>query len=312
MRSIPALLAFAAPFTPRAQSQSQPQPSGGASITTTTKYTDPATGITFQSFSTTTGYRFGIVLPPSNSTSTHDAIIQLTSPLRNNNGWAGLSLGNHMQGPLLLTAFPSPSSPQGGQITIQPRQANGYKPDNCSPFSSSSTLQIRQIPRGTFLNGTHLTATFLCQGCLADPKIPSFDPAASDTQEFAYAYSLAGVMTGSTTAAGGEVQLAPHVNNGETYGPVGVDVKGAKSADFGRFAALADENGGSGNAGSPTAGTGTGTAGGQAPATGAAGSGSGPSTSRADVVRFRGVSPSAVVALAFAGLLHLLQAVSAF
>jgi hypothetical protein len=53
------------------------------------QFTDEKTGITFQGYHHSSGYKLGYALPEKPTT---DVIIQLQAPITNDGGWAGLSL----------------------------------------------------------------------------------------------------------------------------------------------------------------------------------------------------------------------------
>ncbi|KAK5661628.1 hypothetical protein OQA88_9728 [Cercophora sp. LCS_1] len=261
----------------------------------TSSYVDPATGITFQSFALTQGYRFGLVLPQQSDSK--DLIVQLISPLNNGAGWAGIDFGKTMIGPLLLTAWPKGDS--SNSVMISPRQATSYRADGCQPYTKGP-IDIKPIAGGTFVNSTHVSATFVCGGCI---NSDSFDPTASATQEFAFAYSTRAVQNPSSDGA----VLSPHNTNGELYGTFGVDIASAKSSSYGTFAAKAAEAAPSGSAGAGPTQTAPG--GGSTPSSTAA-PGAGPGTSAAGDLEYGRMSPGAIAALALVGVLYGLQALS--
>ncbi|KAK0631340.1 hypothetical protein B0T14DRAFT_501534 [Immersiella caudata] len=279
--------------------------SGGGGSRVTAPYSDPQTGIAFQSFTTRTGYRFGMVLPSSSSL---DLIIQLVSPLGPDSaGWAAIDFGPSMVGPLLIAAWPASKA---DTVMIAPRIASGYRIEDTTRFSSTTSLKIQQIAKGTFVNATHLSATFVCGGCVGLAE--SFDPSSSSTAQFGYAYSLVAVDRPDDEGT----LLSDHTSKGELFGSFGVDVGGARSTDYARYAALAVTSGeevkpaetttvSSGNPTGTPAAVGGGGAG------GGAGGGGGHGTDEYDP-NWDKLSGGAIAALVLTGFLYILQAFSVF
>ncbi|KAK4446345.1 hypothetical protein QBC34DRAFT_411540 [Podospora aff. communis PSN243] len=272
--------------------------SGGSRVTT--PYNDPQTGISFQSFTTRTGYRFGMVLPSSSSP---DLIVQLVSPLGPDaSGWAAIDFGPSMVGPLLIAAWPA-SKPN--TVMIAPRIATGYRLEDTTPFKSGAPLKIQQIAKGTFVNATHLSATFVCGGCVGLAE--SFDPSSSSTAQFGYAYSLVAVDKPDDEST----LLSDHTSKGELFGSFGADVGSARSTDYARWAALAASA--SGGEAAPTEAT---TSAGKPTSTAVgAGSGSGgghgKSTDEHDP-NWDKLSGGAIAALVLTGFLYILNAFNVF
>lgn len=120
-------------------------------------YTDPKTGITFETnfASDVEGFSFGMVLP---ETITTDFIGQLVVPLTSGSGWGGVSLGGAMTGHLMVVAWPN-----GDEVMTSFRLATSYA--NPGVYDNS-TVTALPIANGTFVNSTHLSSTFVCQGCI--------------------------------------------------------------------------------------------------------------------------------------------------
>jgi len=266
----------------------------------TTSYTDPLTSITFQSFTTTTGYRFGLVLPPSSSSA--DPIIQLISPLSASGaGWAAIDFGASMVGPLQIAAWPKGDAAKS--VMIAPRVSTGYRTDDTKPYTASA-ITLTPIAKGTLVNSTHLTATFVCGGCAGRKE--SFDPSSASTAQFSYAYSLVAVDEPGSA----DTRLSDHTSLGELYGAFGVDIAAARSSDYAKFAELASAGG---EQPKPTGTEGSAPPAGTSAAAGAgAGAGGGGHGSEAFDPDYNKLSAGAVVALAFAGVLYVLQAFSVF
>jgi hypothetical protein len=153
-----------------------------ASLTTaqqTTPFTDPLTGINFQRFfGAKTQFAFGIALPENPST---DFIGQISAPMLNGAGWAGISLQEDMEGPLLLTAWPN-----GAEVVHSFRVARN---EDDSPPVATGAFNVLPISTGTVVNASHMTFTFLCQNCIGDA---STGFTASDTAgEFQMGWALA-------------------------------------------------------------------------------------------------------------------------
>ena len=251
---------------------------------TTKQYIDPMTGFTFQSFSPGDGYRFGIVMPQGDTT---DLIGQLTGPLNGEGGgWAGIDFGNRMVGPLLIVAWPAGDA--ANSVMISPRQAHGKNPDRVTVYTAQP-IKLRQIAKGTFANGSHVTATFVCEGCI---NADSFDPKTSQTGQFAWAYSSKTVVTPGSA----DTVLSEHQ---ERYGRFGVDLDGARSPEYASYAKLAQSATSSGGFPGPT----TTTMGGGAGSTSSPAGGG-----KSGAVSNGRIGAESVIALTCAGALYAIQA----
>ncbi|KAF3766935.1 hypothetical protein M406DRAFT_29332, partial [Cryphonectria parasitica EP155] len=149
-------------------------------------YTDAETNITFLGYETTTGFKFGMALPASPTT---DLIVQIISPLKNGGGWGGIDFGSEMTGYLMIAAWPDTTKTD--TVLISPRIATGYEVSNGANVYTASNITITQIPSGTFVNGTHVAATFVCAGCIVADSFKSDVSTGSAT--FSYAYALTAV-----------------------------------------------------------------------------------------------------------------------
>ncbi|MBE3049783.1 hypothetical protein IMZ48_46260 [Candidatus Bathyarchaeota archaeon] len=194
----------------------------------TSPFTDPTTGIIFQQFfGAKTNFAFGIALP---MTPTDSFIGQFTFPLSQGEGWGGISLTGDMEGPLLLAAWSD-----GTNVVSSFRQAFNEE-DN--PPEVTGTFSLRPITEGTSVNGTFLTFTFLCEGCLSD----GLGLAAADTAgvaEMGWALSSIPVRNAETPAG-----VLDFHDSG--FGDFDADLAGAKNAEFETWAALAGDPVGSG------------------------------------------------------------------
>lgn len=181
-------------------------------------YTDSKTGITFDQYTDTTGYQFGLALPETIGT---DLIGQMCFPVVDGAGWAGLDFGSAMTGHLLIVAWPN-----GDDLVSSFRYASGY----VTPPVYDGNMTLSSIKSGTYVNDTAACYTFLCSGCITTDDV-SF--AASDTEAvFGWALSDTAVTdpTDSTSA------LTMH-NSGE--GEFAITFANAQSADYATWAAMA-------------------------------------------------------------------------
>ncbi|EAW14611.1 cellobiose dehydrogenase [Aspergillus clavatus NRRL 1] len=135
-----------------------------AQVSAPTAYTDPGTGITFDTWTmpatgTTGGLTFGMALPSDALTTDATEFIgylQCASTKATESGWCGLSFKGSMNGNLLLMAWP-----YNGTILTSFRWSSGYSmPD---VYAGNATLT--QI--SSTINATHYTLLFRCQDCLA-------------------------------------------------------------------------------------------------------------------------------------------------
>ncbi|OAG11596.1 FAD/NAD(P)-binding domain-containing protein [Paraphaeosphaeria sporulosa] len=195
---------------------------------TASVYTDEKTGITFNGFQHSSGYKLGYALP---ETLTSDLIAQLVAPITNDGGWAGFPLGQSMVGSVLVTAWP-----HGGEVISSFRKATGYT----NPPVVTGDFSMTTIPEGTWVNDTAFSYTFLCKNCIGDTAAEGI--VLSDTTNvFSWAYSDTPLTDPSTASA------VLNMHNGG-YGSFGFTVSDAQSADFATWAAMATGSaGGSGN-----------------------------------------------------------------
>ncbi|KAI0123802.1 hypothetical protein BJ170DRAFT_687055 [Xylariales sp. AK1849] len=200
----------------------------------TQSYTDSSTGIDFLGFFDGTGFQFGMALPQAPST---DLMVQLVSPLTDGGGWGGIDFGESMVGRLMIAAWPN-----GNQVLISPRIATGYEVDNGANLYSQQNVTVDPISEGTFVNTTHVSATFICGGCINSDSFVATDANAV----FAYAYASTPVADPSSV----DSQLSDHTLKGEPYGSFSVTIKEAESAKYVEWAKMsesASSSGGSGN-----------------------------------------------------------------
>ncbi|KAK8106615.1 hypothetical protein PG999_009974 [Apiospora kogelbergensis] len=191
----------------------------------TAEFTDPATGIVLQRFfGTQSGYGFGIALPTAPATNSF--IGQLTFPLNNGAGWGGWSLTGDMEGPLLMAAWSD-----GTSVVSSFRQAANEKHN---PPEVAGNFSVKPISKGTSVNNTFLTYTFLCEGCLGAQfgLDPNANASKGSSAEMGWALSSKPVINPGSSAG----VLAFH-NVGE--GGFKADLALARRPEFDTWAALA-------------------------------------------------------------------------
>lgn len=273
----------------------------GDGLPQASKYIDSNSNITFLGYANK-GFHFGMALP---SDPKDDLIVQLVSPLKDGGGWGGVDFGASMTGPLMIVAWPDTSKTNA--VVVSPRVATGYEIDNGANVYKANPISITQIPDGTFVNDTHVSATFVCGGCLNGDSFG----AANATATLAYAYAYDPVAD----PADPDSQLSDHTANGEPYGPFGVTLAQAQSGEYATWAAMTETAAASAS-GTAAAGA-SATGGGAAPAeTGSSSSssssssgGGSSSSSSTDYSDVSGLSGGAIFALVGVGLIYVLQAV---
>lgn len=127
-----------------------------AATTTPYAYTDPNTGIDFQQYSANGGnFTIGIALP---ETIESDFIGQLVVPITKTGAWGALSLGGGMLTHMLLVTWAN-----GEEVVSTFRTASAYA--NPAVYDATEVSAL-PIANGTFVNSTHYSFTFLCEGCI--------------------------------------------------------------------------------------------------------------------------------------------------
>ncbi|KUI57496.1 Cellobiose dehydrogenase [Cytospora mali] len=271
-------------------------------------YTDSNTNITFLGYANE-GFQFGMALP---SDPKDDLLIQLVSPLKNGGGWAGVDFGEYMvPGHLMFAAWPNTA--KENTVLISPRIATGYDVSNGANVYKANPITITQIPDGTFVNDTHVSATFVCGGCLNSDSFSG----SNKTATFSYAYAYDAVADPSDV----DTQLSDHTANGEPYGPFDVTIAQAESSEYQNWAALTTPASATATAAASTSTGAAAAAGtGSSSSSGSSSSGSGgssssssstsSSSSSSDVVdEPTGFSAGGIFALVGVGLIYVLKAV---
>lgn len=127
-----------------------------ASAQTASAYTDPNTGIDFQQVVANDGaFTVGIALP---KTIKSDLIGQIVVPITKTGAWGAISLGGGMLNHLLLVTWAD-----GKDVVSTFRTASAYA--NPAVYDASKVSAL-PIANGTFVNSTHYSFTFLCEGCI--------------------------------------------------------------------------------------------------------------------------------------------------
>ncbi|KAL9105921.1 MAG: hypothetical protein Q9227_008981 [Pyrenula ochraceoflavens] len=187
-----------------------------------TDYTDTNTGISFQRYfenaQATGGYSFGIALPQNPTT---DFIGQLVVPLNSTQGWGAVSLGGSMTGSLLFAVWAN-----GQDVVPTFRMATAY----ASPDVYSGNATTSPIAKGTFVNTTHLSYTFVCGNCI----LGNLQTFASTDAQYTLGYAVSG--TNPTDPTDSASELSYHA---EAYGEYSMALSNATSADYDMWAAMA-------------------------------------------------------------------------
>jgi cellobiose dehydrogenase (acceptor) len=137
-------------------------------------YNDPNTGIDFMSFQDSeSGARFGVATP---ETLGKDFIGQIVAPTTQ--GWAGLDMSAQMANHILVVAWPN-----GEEVMASVREASGYT----TPPVYTGNATTTPIDNGTFVNSTHFSYTFVCNGCITGDE-DSF-PSTVKGNAFGWAFS---------------------------------------------------------------------------------------------------------------------------
>ncbi|KAF5018458.1 hypothetical protein F66182_9555 [Fusarium sp. NRRL 66182] len=179
-------------------------------------YTDPKTGIDFQRYQKG-DYSLGIAVP---ETLGKDLIAQMVFPRANKEGWGGVSLRGGMLNGLLFVVWAD-----GENMVSSFRLAGSYA--NPSVYTETE-VKATPIPDGTFVNSTHISYTFLCEGCVLEKQTSL----TGESPVVGYAWSETNPADPSDPASA----LTMHDAG---FGQFGLDIANAKSAKFAQWAALA-------------------------------------------------------------------------
>ncbi|KAF4974169.1 hypothetical protein FZEAL_8899, partial [Fusarium zealandicum] len=189
-------------------------------------YSDPNTGIDFQRYQKGS-YSFGITVP---ETMGSDFIGQMVIPTTDGEGWGAVSLKGGMLNGLLFVAWAD-----GDEVITTFRVAGSYaNPD----VYSDTEVSALPITNGTFINSTHISYTFVCEGCIVE-KMTSIT---NESPVLGWAIA----DTNPTTPSDPGSALSYHAAG---FGQFGVDIEAAKSAKYAQWASWAS---------APTPGTGNG------------------------------------------------------
>lgn len=181
----------------------------------TVNWTDSTSGISY-SYYQSDGMAFGVALP---ETVEGDFIGYLASD--SIDGYAAMSMTGEMTSSLLICAWAD-----GDNIVASLRKASGYS--NPAEINNSS-MGIYEISKGTQVNSTGWSLTFLCKGCVGtDISFTS-----SDTEQvFGYAKSTTALT--STSSSGATLNY-----HSAAFGEYAHSLSDAKSSDYSTWAALA-------------------------------------------------------------------------
>jgi hypothetical protein len=137
----------------------------------------------------------------------------------------------------------------GEKVMTATREADGNTADSVVPYTTNP-ITLSPIPEGTFVNDTHVSSTFLCSGCI---NSDSFDPAWADETNrdvfFGYAFSQIAVESPSDI----NTTLSDHSGQGAGYGAFKMDLNNAKSDDYDKYAAMAEQDSGGADSEQPSA-----------------------------------------------------------
>lgn len=184
----------------------------------TSTYSDPETGIDFQQYvASSYNYSFGIAVPEAIGS---DFIGRMVIPVADNEGWGAVSLKGGMLNSLLFVAWAD-----GEDIVTSFRLTGSYA--NPDVYSDTEVTAL-PIANGTFINDTHITYTFLCEGCI----LANNTNLLADSPVLGWAIS----DTSPTTPSDSTSALTYHAAG---FGQFGLDIASAKSANYATWAAYA-------------------------------------------------------------------------
>ncbi|ROW04606.1 hypothetical protein VPNG_07433 [Cytospora leucostoma] len=204
-----------------------------AQSSTAVVYTDPDTGIVFDTWtvpqSSTNGtWTFGTALPSDALTTDATEFIgylQCASPDPTVQGWCGISFGGAMTNSLLLAIWPN-----DGEILTSFRYATGYvMPD---VYTGNATLT--QI--SSTINTTHYTLIFRCQGCLSWDQDGATGSVSTSSKFWLIGWAQANPSPGNPDCPD-DITLVQH-DNGQSLFPATLD-ESAANASYASWAALA-------------------------------------------------------------------------
>lgn len=128
------------------------------------------------------------------------------------------------------------------------RVAKDKTPAAVVPYTSNQ-ITLLPLKKGTFVNSTHVSSTFLCAGCINKDSFGSI-LASSDSNQavyFGYAFSQTAVADPGNI----NTPLSDHTTAGAGYAAFRVDLSKAKSDNYDKYAALAKQGGNGVETGKP-------------------------------------------------------------
>ncbi|OLN96707.1 Cellobiose dehydrogenase 1 [Colletotrichum chlorophyti] len=183
-------------------------------------YSDPQTGIDFQRYKPDNyGYSFGIAVPETIGT---DFIGQMVVPISEKGNWGAVSLRGGMLNGLLFVAWAD------GKETIRTSFRLGTAYANPDVYTATK-VSATPIANGTFVNATHFSYTFLCEGCIIADKTSL----TGESPILGWAFSDTSPSPASDPAAALNYHSAG-------FGQFGLDIAGAKSAKFEEWSKYAE------------------------------------------------------------------------
>ncbi|KAH3601089.1 hypothetical protein KXW46_004168 [Aspergillus fumigatus] len=205
-----------------------------AQSSTPVVYTDPATGIIFDTWTVPTsqtagGLTFGVALPSTALTTDATEFIgylQCASTDATKTGWCGISLKGGMTSNLLLMAWP-----YEGEILTSFRFSSGY----AMPDVYAGNATLTQI--SSAVNATHYTLLFRCQGCLAWNHNGVTGSAPTSAKQLVLGWAQAVAAPGNPSCPG-EITLQQHDAQGIWVAKLDAS---AASASYEAWAALANK-----------------------------------------------------------------------
>ncbi|KAK7516236.1 GMC oxidoreductase [Phyllosticta citriasiana] len=182
----------------------------------TVAYTDSKTEIDFQQFTDAdSGFAFGVALPKIPG---KDFIGQIVAP---GSGWGGVSLTSSMMASVLIAAWPN-----GEDVVGTVRKTNSY----VSPSVDSSGPALYPIEKGSFVNSTHYSYTFLCKNCITGDS----DSFKTSTATAVLGWALSDTAPNTPSSASSVLKY-----HSTGFGEFGLKVADAESANYATWAKMA-------------------------------------------------------------------------
>ncbi|KAF4636608.1 hypothetical protein G7Y89_g1471 [Cudoniella acicularis] len=188
---------------------------GSAAALGTEKFTEPKTGFTVTGY-ISSPYSFGVALPQTPGQDFIGVVVGTKA-----NGYVGTSLGGPMLNALLLVVWPN-----GQKVLASLRKTANYG----TPAIATGSFSLSTIEKGTYVNSTHFTYTFLCKSCLQGDGL-TFSPTEASAV-LGFAISKAAPVTKSSVTT----SFPKHDQQGNYQ----LDMTQATTASYASYAALAN------------------------------------------------------------------------